>query len=201
MEAVLKSISGGLQKTPAGYAYDGLLVRQVVEDDLLAYMYLRLLNDGGLKKFYHESQPTVTEFIRQQSHARTLGCFEVKKGLPPVIVGLGFADPISIVRTKTGNLIKAETGMVFLRGAERTVDFGRMMLKWAFDELQLDVAYGTTPSLNRLALAYREKLGFKTVGELPLYTVYNGTPCSALISAVTRDEFNEFLLGQVEVSQ
>lgn len=183
-----------------GYSYDGLVVRPLIEEDLLAYLYLRLQQDGGLKHFCHENVPTVTEFIRLHAGTKALGCFEEStSGGVPALVGMGFADPIQLVRTKTGVLSKAETGMAFIRGTKRTIDFGLMMLKWAFEELDLDVAYGTTPAPNKLALRFREKLGFRTVGEAPLYTVYDGEPCSVIISAVTREQFDEFLLEQVEV--
>lgn len=190
------TISERLHRENEVYFFGNLKVERLVDEDYLAYLYLKLKLDGGLARLFYEGVPAPSWFIQHFRAIPTIGCF-TDSG--KVLVGLGYADPIAESTCATGRVIRrAELGMAFLRHTPDALSLGRIMMAWAFEVLALDVALGTTPAKNKAALLFRQDLGFRPIGITPLYCVYDGEPCDAALSSITVTQFSELMNRCVE---
>ena len=70
-----------------------------------------------------------------------------------------------------------------------SIDIGRIGLRHWFTDFGLDIIVGTTPKLNRAALAYVHRLGFTSIGEIPDFASYKGQKCPTIISHLTKAEW------------
>ena len=68
---------------------------------------------------------------------------------------------------------------------------GRVILSHWFgnDKLALGVVAGVTPKLNRAALSFVHRMGFKSSGEIPDFCSYKGEVCPGVITRMTRAEW------------
>lgn len=73
---------------------------------------------------------------------------------------------------------------------ESTV-IGKIILSnWFGDtELNLGVVAGVTPKLNRAALSFVHRMGFKSCGEIPDFCSYLGELCPGVVTRMTRAEW------------
>lgn len=160
----------------------------------VAFGYLMLDRQDLLKRIFHEGVPSLTWFMEwaQKPDSTLLGCYK----LPDMdLRGFGW-----IVSTKClvgsspeNDVRKAEIGEAFFRGipVQETHAFGDLMIDWAFLELGMTLLLGSTPEPNRAALAYAKDMGFIFSGSIPNITLWNGRPCTARISYLTRDMWEE----------
>lgn len=186
----LKTLAGATVRDGTRYSFEGLTVVPINTDpNILGFIYLSLRKDRRLSYLFHESVPDLDVFLSKFKNIPVLGCFGVDQN----VCGIGYAHPIQEVPLEDSGrcLRKSEVGMAFMHGARRTVDFGFLMLLWAFEQLELDVVYGCTPVLNSAAVAYRERLGFDLIGRAPCYTAFEGKMCDAILSAITYSSFKD----------
>jgi RimJ/RimL family protein N-acetyltransferase len=71
------------------------------------------------------------------------------------------------------------------------LDAGRQMLGMTFDQYNIDYLFGTTPAVNKAALAYAKRLGFEMYGPIPNSCAFRGKIESTYISHITKDLLNE----------
>lgn len=69
---------------------------------------------------------------------------------------------------------------------ESTV-IGRVILDDWFKEF--DVIGGMTPKLNRAALSFVHRMGFRSVGEVPEFCSYLGERCNAILTCMRKSEW------------
>ncbi len=103
----------------------------------------------------------------------------------------GFAWLQNIEETET--LKKGMAAFMFFReywAPQITEAFGKICLGQWFNVVGMDVIYGLTPTPNKLARRYCQRLGFKYTAEIPGFVSYHGAPCGAGVGTMTRDEFN-----------
>lgn len=89
---------------------------------------------------------------------------------------------------------KSEIAMGFFRAQQvknLNLRFGRLMLRWVFDNLDIDVLFGTTPVQNHAALRYSKQIGFSLHGPIPSYTTWKGELTSVWVSMMSREQFLE----------
>jgi RimJ/RimL family protein N-acetyltransferase len=96
-------------------------------------------------------------------------------------------------------LAKAEVSMAFLREFQRNgeaLELARMMIEFAFDRVNLDALFGCTPIRNRAAVVFTQKCGFRKIGVAPMYCSWHGEPCDALLTVLTRAQWQADLKGE-----
>lgn len=176
-----------------------LLVEPLVNESLAGYAYLRFERENLLDVICHEKPLSLRGWLDSCAKTPTLAAFRCPPCLMPDIgqsemVGVGWAGSLF----ELDRYRRAEVGMGFFRGYAQfdlLLNLGKLMLTWAFRELDLDMAYGITPVPNRAASLYFLKLGLNAYGPIARWTTYQGQACDAWLSAVTREDW----LARVEV--
>ena len=175
------------------YRKGNLIVAPKPSDEMLAWAYMRLKREELLDRVFHEGCPSLTWCLEwfTQPNTAVLGCFKQVDGRAEMR-GLGWLNSFTVLHGKS-DWRKAELGEAFFRGVgmHETEQFGRLMLTWAFDELKMDVLFGSTPEPNRAAVLFARRMGFKMIGVADGYGLWNGEPCGCWISVLTRQRFEE----------
>ena len=70
-------------------------------------------------------------------------------------------------------------------------DLGMTVLRDWFETKQADTIAGTTPSANHAALRFIKRLGFRVIGEVPSFTLYQGEQCASVVSYMTKEMYGE----------
>jgi RimJ/RimL family protein N-acetyltransferase len=177
-----------------------LLLKSAIGDSLLATAYLRFEIEGQLHHIYHRSVPSLREFLDYHLNPRNvwLACMIrpiLDNGEPDetriALAGLGWINTITDV-TPDGKYKKAEVGMAFFREYQKrgiAGEFTEMLTDYAFDIPGVEALFGTTPEPNRAALIFGRRMGFTQLPPLPLYTCWEGKPCAAIVSYLTKDSW------------
>lgn len=173
-----------------GYRCGNLLVLPLQgpgADVFLAKAYLQFAAEKTLPSIFYERVRSLTEFLNWGLDKNNifLGAF---LGAPGDEAGTRFCGiswinkPVAMGGDKT----KSEIGMGFFRHTP-ALPFGRLMLHWLFDHLDLDVLFGTTPVQNQLAIRYSKRLGFDVSTTLKDYTTWEGQLTAVTISRLSRE--------------
>lgn len=72
-----------------------------------------------------------------------------------------------------------------------TDDLARAVLNHWFGVLDFDVISGITPRQNRAAIQFIKRAGFQIVGDVPMFTTYDGEPSASAVSYMTRKMWQE----------
>jgi RimJ/RimL family protein N-acetyltransferase len=171
-----------------------LVVSEKVSDDLLAYAYMRFDREGLLPYLFYEGpSPGVKWFLDTFTDPKmdVLGCFERGADGKLTLAGLTwFNSKTHVAKVFT----RSECGQGFFRDyhdRDHTCRWARLSARYAFKFLKVDIIYGTTPVKNRAAVIAAKRTGFQVVGELPMYTLWEGEPCAAVISCLTPERLDE----------
>jgi len=195
---------GHIEKQPGQvYLLGNLIVAPNPCDKALAYLYLMFSKQEILPRVFYEWQGEIglRDFLDwyTRKDAVVLGCYKQDTtGSSPEIVGLGWMSSVNVFSANgSGEWRRGDLGEAFLRHIPmaETFQFGHMMLEWAFEEAKMNVLFGSTPAANRPAVIYAKRMGFKEIGLAPGATMWRGEPCSAWLSALTREEWNN---GSIE---
>ncbi len=172
---------------------------------IIAHLYYQLESDGRLEILFHEAaKPTLRWFLEQymSPERSTLLCYRTcpdgeYEGHRPL--GMTWVNKA----WKIGeNFRKVEVGMGFVRGVpvDDTVELGRMTLSWCFGNLPVDAVVGATPSPNRAAVIYGQRLGFVQAGPVEGWTCWKGKLCSVVMQSMTRARWLAINSSQVEAA-
>jgi hypothetical protein len=183
---VLEKLVKPTERIDGALRRGNLVVQPSASDVILAHAYLRFRADGQLEQIFSEGIPSLTWFLQHYGQAQVLSCF-IEESSRMDLVGLGWLNTLTEAGPQNR---KADCGMAFFRGVRHEkMMFGQMMLEWAFEDAGLSVLYGTTPAPHRRALMFSQMLGFKLIGPLPEYTLWEGQPCAAWISCLTKEQW------------
>lgn len=179
-----------IQKLSSGYFCGDLKIERVQNDELLAYFYSKIKQEGRLDAVYPDGAITLLDFIVRylQPDRVTLGVF-LRKEDQALLVGLGWVN--SIVQMGPDHA-RADLGMAFLRESEsqdNRLMAAQMMIQWAFDHLDIDVVCGMTPAPNRAAVWFSQTLGFQVIGPLDGHTVWKGELAAVYLSSMTKSRW------------
>lgn len=173
-----------------------LFIKTGLTEELLAAAYLLLQRDGLLDTVWYNGAPGLSDFLRwhRDKDKLYLGAF-VRPTLDAGdselhLAGLGWLW--SIQGPPGGR--KAEVGFAYLKehhGTRIPEELTRQMIQYCFDDLEMDALYGTTPEPNKLAIRFSKRLGFSQVGPLPAYCTWHGQPCGAIISYMSRAQWEQ----------
>jgi hypothetical protein len=190
------SVHGQIEKLPGQvYRQGDMIVAPKVSDDLLAYAYLRMQNEGILPLVFYEEVPSISWFLEKYQEAGTcvLGCYrqlEDRRDLE----GLSWIN--SVTTMGGGRYRKAEVGQAFFRKVHDPAGYAKIVIDWAFDNLKLDALFGTTPEPNKAAVQFARKLGFHMIGPLDCYATWQGELCGCWISVMTLGRWAEMQHGR-----
>src|SRR5258708_1651521 len=85
-------------------------------------------------------------------------------------------------------------GCIFFRkfwDHHTTDDAAVEAMKFWFTTTKAHVLLGVCPSLHHAIARYNRRIGLKEIGRIPGAHLYKGTPCDAILYAITRDEWKE----------
>lgn len=162
-------------------------------DIFLGKAYFTFLEEGTLPIIFYERVYGLAEFLGWAMDPKNifLAAFEQAKDDDPDSMELRGISWINrpVAMNAAGDLTKSEIGMGFFRGSKHNLAFARLMLRWLFDHLDLDVIFGTTPEQNRAAVKFARELGFSITGPIPSFTSWHGELTGAWISSLTKQQF------------
>jgi RimJ/RimL family protein N-acetyltransferase len=175
-------------KENAIYSWKNLIVAPSPPEALLGEIYLRLAKEDLLGQVFYEGIPSLAWFLErfQKPDTDVLACFR-RDGENALLSGLGW---INNVKQSNDGYRRAEVGIAFFRHQLRSIEFGKMMLAWFFENREVDFLYGCTPEPNRPAWRYAKALGFTLHGPIPNFTSWKGEACGVMISALSRKDWN-----------
>lgn len=170
-----------------------LLVRQDFTDEDLALLYGILKNDGSLKTIFWMGAPSLTDFLQAYGpHNAALLQFGDENCCPRQVLGLGWVNSTRRINLATEDRT-VEVGFGIRKSARKlkdTLSFGRSVLQIAFDKSpHIIAAVGVTPEKNTGAVMFARLLGMQISGPVPNYASWDGIPCGAYISCMTREAF------------
>jgi len=173
------------------YSWGDIRVVPRPSDKMLAFAYLRFDREKLLDRIFYEGVPSISWFLQKYAEIQCFACYRVTGNDQDEIelFGLGW---VGAQETLANGWKKGEVGMAFFRKTEHrlTVDGSKLMLEYVFEELDFDVLYGTTPEQNPAAVAHARRLGFDIHGPVEGYCTWQGKPCGAMISSITRERWN-----------
>ena len=160
--------------------------------------YLRMQAEGLLNQMFWQKAPTLREFLDWCESPGTvvIGCFmetiAPTLDAPPQIelAGLGW---VHSVRVRNG-VRYADAGEVFWRQFQAmgvTLEMGRLMLDFAFEEVKADTLYGITPEKNIPAVRFMRHCGFQAFGPIPGLCCWKGQECGGFMSVLTKEAWQE----------
>lgn len=191
--AITRDQMGLWHATPSGR----LLVTPLVTEDLLASAFLRFSSEGLVDRIWQEGVPSLSWFLKQYSRengVQMLACLKEDENQRLTPCGLSWiCSKVAVANTLT----KCEVGEAFFRhtNPSDTLDFGKMSLDYIFEDLGVDVAYGTTAEKNRVAVRYARAMGFEMFGPIPKYTTWKNKVtgeydvCGIWISCMTKERW------------
>lgn len=169
-----------------------LIVYKRPSAEVLAAAFLQFGHDKLLDVIWYSAPVTLLGFLdwaREPQNIVYAGMFQ-KNGADQVeICGLGWINQ----KTPIGDgKFKAEVGMGFVRAWQLENiprDTCELIMDDGFKTEDIAVMYGTTPVPNHAATRFVGKVGMRTVGIAPRFVSWQGKPCDALISAVTKEDW------------
>lgn len=179
---------------------DGLRIQPHPSDELVAAVFLRAVSDGDVDVVWHNGRPGLREVLdwNRSQDCILFGCLLSTSGNEKLdIAGLGWANKISSV----GDRRRAEVGMYFLRPYQNgyiPFRFAVQMLDWGFENLKIDIFFGTIPTPNKQAIKFSTRLGFREIAVLPWWEAWNGQAVDSYLCAVTRAEWDQIKDRQEE---
>jgi hypothetical protein len=142
---------------------------------LLAKIYIRMEEEGLLDQVFHAGGMDIINFVTTFSRQNaSLACFVEIDGTPHLAGLMWFNSTFKIGAL---DLRKAEVGICVFKRFHKlkwALRLAALCAEWAFDHLGVHAIYGTTPELNRRAVAFFKLLGFGWIGPLPNYTSFPG---------------------------
>lgn len=158
-----------------------LSIKSALGDDMLALAYLRARAEGLFAALFWEREPELRAFLEwcNRKDAVVVGCFSGVN-----LAGLGAVTSIK----KRGNRMLGDVSEIFFREYQVqgvTEEFGRLLLKFAFEEVKMTDLYGVTPAKNYPAVRFLRHMGFMATEPIPNLCVWNGQNCDGIISWLT----------------
>jgi len=177
-----------------------LLVTPRVNEDILAHAFLKFKADKVDDNIWPAGgAPSLSWFLKNYSKengVQVLACLKEDENQRMSPCGLSWISNRDVV---ANTVSRAEVGEGFFRGVSPldTYWFGVMSLDYIFEDLGVDVVYGTTPAPNRAAVRYARSLGMQLYGPIPNYTTWKDKatgeykPAGVWISAITKEQWAE----------
>ena len=156
--------------------------------NLIGLWYLTMLGQGRANKVFYAANHDLAYVLDWASGLDFIhGAF-----VDGSLIGVGFVENLVTFETSDGPISRAEMGFGFMENCNvfEALKAGRIIVSNAFSELNLDHAFGTTPELNKKALAYIKRLGFKLYGPIPDFCSYLGKYSGVYTSHISRKEWN-----------
>ena len=156
---------------------------------ILPGLWQRLHDEGIFETFFHDwPEMTFGQFVVALSNPldRVSVVCEID-GADAIIDTAGIGLLTQVCQTAT--LHRALGNFLFFKrywGPESKV-IGRTLLdSWYAD---FDIIAGTTPAANHRAIHFIRSLGFREVGSIPDFAMYQGERCASVVSSQTRREW------------
>jgi hypothetical protein len=180
MEVLEQSVKGCGQRKLQG---EPLSVVPTNQDEILAHAYLRFKADGLLPDIFPEGETTLTWFLQLFAQRPVLVAYQGER-----LAGLGWMNTIVDMGT-AGR--KGECAMAFfpeIPFAEK-LGLGRLMIDWAFENLNLTTLFGITPAPHKRALTFARLLWFDLYGPIPGLSAWRGRNSAAYTSVMSRAQW------------
>lgn len=164
----------------------------IYNEESLVSFYNRLHAEELWDIVFHENpEMSLREFLNFFNVSiNLLQVFSITEGDRFVdVAGLAWLTDLT---TCQGVLTRALGSFVFFKKYQNpkfTDAFCKIVLGYWFNYLKIDTIVGLTPAMNRLALIYVKRSGFREVGRLPSYTTFGKKVMDGVITSMTREEY------------
>jgi hypothetical protein len=172
--------------TERGLENGEYLIGPPPSEDCLAFMYLRLKENGLLNKVFYQGLPTVREFLEWNTNSgnEVVGCY--RRRISDVeFIGMGWVN----AKEKMAGFCKAEVGFCFMPEVNvfAQIRLIRGMVTRIFQVTDFWSIFGTTPDQNGPAVKIIERVGLHLHGPIPNFASWKGQPCAVYISEMDRE--------------
>lgn len=177
------STPASVQKSNIGQLY----LRPNPGDDILAVIYLQAKTEKLLGAFFWETAPSLKAFLDwcNRPDAVVVACY-----CGEYIAGLGV---VSSIKTRCGLKIADASELFFhkYQGADTTTGLTWLLLQYAFEDLEIDTLFGTTPAGNLAALRFLKLMGFSHSATIPNLCCWMGEPSGGIVSWRTKEDWTK----------
>ena len=156
---------------------------KTLPDTFLADFFGHMQADGIVHSVWGDKMPDVAHFLEFFHNPNILPVFAFIEGRPAGVAWLNNIAPNNAVAHFA--ILREHWGRTAMRIAGTWLDYW-FSVPGTRQAYLFDVIIGVTPSVNRRALHFVDRLGFSRVGEVPY--VADGDP--ATISYLTREDWN-----------
>ena len=152
---------------------------RTLPDTALIYIWDRLEKDGTIKTVFSECDITVAQqFVELCKDNRNLPAFVIVDGK---LGGIGWVNGVQKDRAFSHYAFFKE------HWGKKTIEMAKaLMAYWFRPEFPFYMLIGQTPTWNRRAVKFLERIGWTIAGELPATPMGQGI----VISYCTRERFN-----------
>jgi len=154
--------------------------------NLIAYWYIQSVLCGRADKVFYAAPHDIKYLIDWFDQLEVcLGAFQDGK-----LIGVGFVSNTLNFRGE-GLTKRGEVGFGFLNNCNvlSALHAGRLMIDYILGELGYDILLGTTPELNKVALAFAKRLKFEQYGPVPYTSFYLGQITGTYTSIITKEKW------------
>lgn len=157
-------------------------------------LWKRMHDDGTFKMFFHEGPDmTFWQFVAALSLPTERVQIVVghdTDGTAKEHAGLLLLNHLCL----TGKVKRAVGNFLFFReywNRHDTADLARAVFNHWYGVMDFDVIVGITPRQNKAAIQFIKRIGFQIVGDVPMFTSYEGEPSASAISYMTRAQWRK----------
>src|SRR5882762_6240918 len=157
----------------------------VFPDDLWPRIHARLMDDGTVSTIFPGMGMFSAQDLDRHMKRQPAVLYVIK---PDTLVGFGW-----ITQSEgPDGARKAAFGFAFFRSTWGTAlvrDLCFLSLAWWFEELKIEILYGSLLKTNRMATNFSRNFGFKDVGDLPMFFVVGGKLVDGHLICLKKSDF------------
>lgn len=158
--------------------------RNLFDEDTLVRVYQRIKEDDLMSLVFHDNPDiTLNQFVAYFStNLVNLAFFCVVENEVEQLAGMCWLTESMEIQ---GKVKRGNASFLFFKKYQTpkiTSALGKMGLDYWFNQLHYTNIIGLTPDLNRSAIIYVRRLGFKEVGRIVNYSVLFGCKCAGVIT-------------------
>lgn len=162
-----------------------LSVRSIKGDyNLIGWWYLNSVLCGRADKVFYASDHNLKDILDWFDRLTVcIGAFRDE-----LLIGVGFVDTTIIFNKE---IKRGEVGFGFLPNCNviQALQAGRLIIDQLTGEYGYTLLLGTTPLLNKEALAFAKRLGFDQYGPIPYTSFYLGELTGTFTSVLTKEKW------------
>jgi RimJ/RimL family protein N-acetyltransferase len=163
-------------------------LRPKEDDEIFAIAYMKMKQEKTLQLLFWEESPSLRAFLDWCSQPNSIVAGVFTDGPTLELAGIGALHSINM----RGGKKRADTSEIFWRKywiTQHTLEMGKMLLNFAFEDAEMEILYGITPEPNRAAVDFMVRCGFDRFGPVPGLCSWHGRSCPGWLSVMSREKW------------